>query len=137
MEKAGDDSCQCRRQCDIQKFVKEAIILYPVESLFSNPGVRPSCMVRNSSRMLGKWPVRSIPLNILFMTTIALLGRCLSAAVDMPSGPRSFFLDRRNTILCSAAGDRNRSPQSGHEFAHTLLYLCVVLFMRWRGCRKN
>ncbi|GBP21296.1 hypothetical protein EVAR_11691_1 [Eumeta japonica] len=47
------------------------------------------------------------------MATMAFLSRCLSVAVDVPSGPGAFFIGRPSSILCSSAGDRNRSPRNG------------------------
>ncbi|GBP11349.1 hypothetical protein EVAR_72849_1 [Eumeta japonica] len=58
-----------------------------------------------------------------FMATNALLERCLSAAVDIPSSPGAFFLGRRSTILCSSAGDINRFPGWGGGVSMNLLTL--------------
>ncbi|GBP28442.1 hypothetical protein EVAR_93389_1 [Eumeta japonica] len=84
----------------------------------------PPSTVRISSRMPDSCLRGSFP---GFVATIALPGRCLSVAVDIPSGPGVLFLGKRSTILCSSAGDIKKSPGrgwwGGHVFTHSLLYV--------------
>ncbi|GBP37693.1 hypothetical protein EVAR_23742_1 [Eumeta japonica] len=70
------------------------------------------------------------------MATIALLGRCLSAAVDTPSGPGLSFGEAYDNLVECGWGDEQVSrggEGGGHELLHTVPHLCMMFLQSWGG----